>query len=83
MMPRKKQLTFEESLARLEDIVKSLEKGDSSLDELMQNYQEGVKLGQSCLQELRQAEKTMDLTIKSVKDENGAVVTEPLVIEGE
>lgn len=79
-MPRKKQLTFEESLSRLEDIVKSLETGDCSLAELMQNYQEGVTLGQNCLQELTKAEKVLDVT---VKDENGTAVTEPLTIEGE
>lgn len=79
-MPRKKQLSFEDSLAALEDIVKALEQGDSSLDELMKNYQEGVKLGQNCLTELKQAEKAMDLRIK---DENGSAVEEPLEIEGE
>lgn len=78
-MPRKK-LTFEDSLAKLEKIVLELESGDNTLEELMQNYQEGVKLGQNCLAELQKAEKMMDL---QVKEKNDKVVEEPLEIEGE
>ena len=44
-MPRKKELSFEESLDKLENIVKQMENGDSSLKELMDNYTEGMKLG--------------------------------------
>jgi len=36
-MPRKKELSFEESLDKLEAIVKQMENGDSSLKELMDN----------------------------------------------
>ena len=48
-MPRKKEIPFEESLARLEEIVAAMEKGDMSLKELMIAYSEGVTLSQNWL----------------------------------
>ncbi|MBQ5503112.1 MAG: exodeoxyribonuclease VII small subunit [Selenomonas sp.] len=79
-MPRKKELSFEESLEKLETIVKTMESGDSSLKELMENYTEGIKLGETCLKELAKAEAALD-TVVSVED---CTVTEtPLDIKGE
>ena len=63
-MPRKKELPFEESLARLEEIVATMEKGDMSLKDLMAAYSEGVTLSQSCLKALDRAEKAMDLMVQ-------------------
>ena len=79
-MPRKKELSFEESLEKLEQIVAAMESGDSSLQELMANYAEGVKLGGSCLTVLEQAEKTMDVMIQ---DKAGRAIESELQIEGE
>ncbi len=79
-MPRKKELSFEEALDKLETIVKTMENGDSSLKELMENYTEGMKLGQACLQELAKAEAALDIT---VKEENGTVTETALDIKGE
>lgn len=79
-MPRKKELSFEESLEKLEQIVAAMESGDSSLQELMANYAEGVKLGASCLTILEQAEKTMDVMIQ---DKAGRAIESELQIEGE
>ena len=77
-MPRKKEIPFEESLARLEEIVAAMEKGDMSLKELMIAYSEGVTLWQNCLKALDMAEKTMDLM---VQEESGKAVEKDLVIE--
>lgn len=79
-MPRKKELSFEESLEKLEQIVAEMESGNSSLKELMANYSEGVQLGNNCLKALERAEKTMDLLVTG---ENGAVKEQKLQIEGE
>lgn len=79
-MPRKKELSFEESLAKLEQIVAAMESGDSSLQDLMANYAEGVKLGASCQKVLEQAEKTMDIMIQ---DKAGRATESELQIEGE
>ena len=43
-MPRKKELSFEESLEKLEGIVKEMEGGDLTLQELMIHYSDGVGL---------------------------------------
>lgn len=73
-------MSFEESLEKLEQIVTAMESGDSSLKELMANYSEGVRLGNSCLKALERAEKMMDIL---VTEENGAVNKQNLQIEGE
>jgi exodeoxyribonuclease VII small subunit len=80
-MPRKKELSFEESLDKLEAIVKQMENGDSSLKELMDNYTEGMKLGEVCLKELSKAEAAMDLVVQV--DDKGKIAESKLVIEGE
>ena len=79
-MPRKKELSFEESLDKLETIVEAMEQSDTSLKDLMANYTEGMKLGEACLQELAKAEAAMDLVIKK----DGSKIAEAeLKIEGE
>ncbi len=79
-MPRKKELSFEESLTKLEAIVKEMESGDSSLKDLMDNYTEGMKLGEACLKELAKAEAAMDVVVSV---EQGKITENKLTIEGE
>ena len=40
--------TFEESMRRLEEIVRSMEKGDVALDESLKLFQEGTELVRNC-----------------------------------
>ena len=40
--------TFEESMARLEQIVRSMERGDVALEESLKLFQEGTELVRSC-----------------------------------
>ena len=49
-------MTFEQSLARLEEIVKKLESGNVSLDESIEIYQEGILLSKQCSNMLQEAE---------------------------
>ena len=42
--PKPEDISFEEALANLEDIVQRMESGDAPLDSLVQNYEKGVKL---------------------------------------
>ena len=51
-----KSANFEESMKRLEAIVTELEKGDFSLEESLQRFEEGLKLGKSCKEILEKAE---------------------------
>ena len=55
-MPKKK-LTFEESLARLEEIVRHLEKGDMPLSDSLALFEEGTGLINGCSVMLDEAEQ--------------------------
>ena len=46
MNPQNK--TFEESMARLEQIVRAMERGDVALEEPLKLFQEGTELVRSC-----------------------------------
>lgn len=46
MNPQNK--TFEESMARLEQIVRAMERGDAALEESLKLFQEGTELVRSC-----------------------------------
>ena len=47
------QLSFEAALARLEEIVRTLEKGEAPLDRSIELYQEGDRLKRHCEARLR------------------------------
>jgi exodeoxyribonuclease VII small subunit len=64
---------FEECLQRLEVIVNDLEKGDVSLDQALQLFDEGVKLSDSCRKELEEAEGKVEILLKR----NGKLQPEP------
>ena len=51
-----KQPTFEEALARLEDIIESMESGDIALADLVAKFEEGSKLLKTCQSQLKDAE---------------------------
>ena len=53
----KKNATFEEKLARLEQIVQAMEKGDVPLEESLKLFQEGTALVNDCGKLLDQAEQ--------------------------
>ncbi len=66
-MAEKKQ-TFEASLQELERIVRSLENGDSALEESLKLFEDGVKLSRECQERLNQAERRIEILMK---DEQG------------
>ena len=51
-----KKLTFEDSYKKLEEIVKTLENKDSSLEESIDYYDLGVRLKNHCDEKLKVAE---------------------------
>lgn len=57
-----KNMTFEQSMQRLEQIVRAMERGDVALDESLKLFQEGTELVRSCGKLLDEAE----LQIKKV-----------------
>ena len=65
-----KELSFEESLEKSEDIVKKLEVGDVPLDDAIEEFNKAMKLAKSCDEKLKKAEESIT---KLVKD-NGDMV---------
>ena len=60
-MATKKKLDFEGSLARLEEIVSLLERGDAPLEQAMALFEEGAGLLRECTARLDQAEQKVTL----------------------
>lgn len=67
-MPNKDNLSFESAIVRLEEIVKLLEKGNSSLDESLKLYEEGISLVRYCNNALDSAENKIKIL---TADESG------------
>jgi exodeoxyribonuclease VII small subunit len=67
--------TFEQALERLEEISRSLESGETSLEDSLKMYEEGMKLIEFCNTKLNEAQKTIQ---KLSKTSGGSFETEPL-----
>ena len=50
------KMTFEESMQRLEQIVRTMERGDAQLDESLKLFQEGTELVRNCAKLLDEAQ---------------------------
>ena len=72
------KMSFEEALAELQSLVKSLEKGDSKLDDAINSYQRGVDLKRHCEAKLREAQLKVD---KIVQGADGTITAEPAKID--
>jgi len=73
-----KKLSFEQSLARLDEIVRHLEKGDMPLSESLSLYEEGTALLSSCSKMLDDAEQKV---VKLKKGADRAPVEMPFEVE--
>ena len=54
------QLSFEDALRRLEEIVRTLEKGEAPLDQSIDLYQEGDRLRRHCEARLKDAQARIE-----------------------
>lgn len=77
MMSETKELTFEEAISKLEDIVQKLEEEDIPLEKAIDYYQEGMKLSKICDDILKTAQEKMTNILK----ENGEL--EPFDLQEE
>ena len=69
------EMTYDEALRRLEDLVAQLERGGKNLDETLAMFEEGTALLRRCQEELgevegRLAEMRLDEAEALVKEEN-------------
>lgn len=74
------EVSFEEALSKLELIVKHLEKGDASLEDLLAKFSEGVNLSQLCLAKLNSAEQAVNTILQQ---EQGKLIEKPLALQEE
>ena len=64
MANEKKKPGFEDSMLRLEEIVRLLEKGDAPLEDSIKLFEEGTKLAKRCDEMLNEAEKKVVILSK-------------------
>ena len=73
-------LSFEQALKRLEEIVEALETDDLDLEKSVQFYEEGVSMYRHCTQQLQRAEKRIDIL---QANDDGTLSPEPFVAQEE
>ena len=73
-----KKMTFEQRIARLEEIVSALEEGDVQLADSLALFEEGTKLIAECGKQLDQAEQKV---VKLMKGPDGAPVEQSFETE--
>ena len=59
-----KKKSFEDALAKLEQITQELEEGDLSLEESLKQFDEGIKLAEFCNEKLSDAQKKVEILLK-------------------
>ena len=57
MAEEKKKLSLEEAFEKLETVIETLERPETSLEESFQSYKEGVSLVQLCNEQIDRVEK--------------------------
>jgi exodeoxyribonuclease VII small subunit len=73
-------LSFEDSYARLEEVIAKLEGGELSLDESVALFEEGMRLAEHCGHKLDDAELKVSQLLSAVADQEAA--SEDLFPEG-
>lgn len=71
--------TFEESLAQLENIVRQLDDGKTSLEVALQEYEKGIKLLKHCSNLLNSAQQRIEI-LRGTDDE-GAPILDPVELK--
>ena len=65
----KAEKTFEENVARLEEIVTALEKGDAQLADSLKLFEEGLNLAKLCESQLKHYEEKADALLKEYSED--------------
>jgi len=59
-MEASENVTFEQAMERLGEIVRRLEEGDLALEDAMKLFEEGVKLAADCAKKLNEAQGRLE-----------------------
>lgn len=65
-----KELTYEQAMTRLEEIVAQLEGGKCTLDDSMKLFEEGAKMADFCRKALSEAEQKIEKLQKKTAEES-------------
>ena len=60
-------MTFEESIIKLEEIVKKLD-GDATLEEAIELFQQGIELSKNCMEKLKEQKGKIELLVDEIKN---------------
>ena len=60
----KKEITFENAMKQLEDIVTELEAGDPPLEKAIRQFEEGMKLVRICSKKLEEIENKITILLQ-------------------
>lgn len=64
-MTEETEITFEDAMTRLEEIVAQLENGGQTLNESLRLFEEGIKLARECSRQLTEAKGKLEQLVKS------------------
>jgi len=78
MGEKKKGADFEQSLARLEELVDEMESGELGLEAMITHFEEGSELVSLCSKKLNEVEQKIEKLVKK----DGAMKTVPFDTDG-
>lgn len=67
-MADKEKLTFEQALKKLEDASDSLNSDETTLEEAMKNYENGIKYYKECSEILKEAKQKIEVFQKDMEE---------------
>ncbi len=68
------QLSFEEALNRLEELVEQMDAGDLQLEEAIENFELAMQLKKHCHTQLSEAEATIEKLLEEAEPDSGGDV---------
>ena len=74
------KMSFEQSIEKLEEIVKELENENISLEESLKKFEMGIKLSSNCLKKLNEAEGKIE---KLTRSKGGKLIAGEMDLEKE
>lgn len=64
-----KEFPFEETLARVEQLVEKMEAGKLTLEQSLASFEEGVRLTKACQAALKKAEQRVSVLMEDAEDD--------------
>jgi exodeoxyribonuclease VII small subunit len=74
------EVRFEDALKQLEAIVSRLEAGDLPLEEALSIFEEGIRLTKLCSQRLSEAERRVNILVRSAEPASGGFEERPFPV---